>query len=127
MGVQIVQNHMNLPAWMGVHQFVHEIQKLAAAARTMTRRNLAAGHIQGRKERTGAVAGVIVLKTAEGLTAGQTQPALLPFQSLNAGLFIDGKDQCMVGRCQIQAQQYQLLSGQIPGRWTNTSFAAAPN
>ena len=92
-GVKVVQHHMDFLVRMSGHDVIHKIQKLPAPAPAiMPRLHLAADHVQGGKERAGAVAGIIMLVTGEGLAAGQSQPAQLPLQCLKAGLFVHGQD-----------------------------------
>ena len=99
MGVEIVQDDMNLAAGVLGYDAVHEVKELgAAAALVMITLHQPRGHLQSRKQRGRAVPLVIVLKAGEGLAVGQLQPALGPFQSLNVRFFIHAQHQrCPVG------------------------------
>ena len=76
-GIEIVQNHMDLPAGMIGNQAVHEIQELdATAALIMAGLDQASGNIEGGEQGRGAVTFVCMAEPCHRFAIGQLQPAL---------------------------------------------------
>src|SRR5882672_4488630 len=87
MGVQIVQDDMNLSAWVIDDDAVHEMQELdAPAPPVMARFDEAGDHIQSREQGRGAMTFGLVVEASERFAVGQLQPALGALQGLDVGL-----------------------------------------
>src|ERR1700681_3054894 len=56
---------------------------------------------------------VLMTKTRQRLTIGEADPSLPPFQSLNSLLFIDGKDERILGRIQIKTHNVGGLARKL--------------
>src|ERR1700756_3782315 len=67
---------------------------------------------------------VLMTKTRQRLAIGQTDPSLRPFQSLNGWLFIDGKDERVLGRVEIKTNNVGGLAGKL--RVSGNAPAVAP-
>jgi len=114
MRIEIVQHNVNLFVRIFGYQLVHEIQKFASApAPIMPCMHQPSGHLQGRKERGGAMALVFVCKASEGSTVGQANPALRPLQRLNAGLLIHTEHQRVLGRVQIEPNHISRFAAEL--------------
>src|SRR5271169_4788338 len=122
MRIEIVQHNVNLFVRIFGYQLVHEIQKFASApAPIMPCMHQPSGHLQGRKERAGAMALVFVRKAGEGSTVGQANPALRPLQRLNAGLLIHTEHQRVLGRVQIEPNHISPFAAELRiGAYTPT-------
>src|SRR5262245_3412674 len=87
-GIEVVQDDMNLPVWMVGDDSVHEIQELAPATTLIVARlHLARHNIQGGKQRGSAVTFVAVAEPVHSLAIRQPQKALRAFQGLYMRLF----------------------------------------
>jgi hypothetical protein len=64
---------------------------------------LAGGHLEGGKERRGAVTLVIVAVAGQRAAARQLQIPLCAFQRLDRGLLVDADDYRVLRRRQIEA------------------------
>src|SRR5271165_7028805 len=114
MGVEIVQNHVQLFAGIFGNQLIHEIQELTSAPATiMSGMHQPRSHLQSCEERGGAVALVFVSKTSQCATVGQADPALCPLQSLNAGLFIYTEHQRVLRRVQVKPDDIGSLAAEL--------------
>src|ERR1700722_8154296 len=56
---------------------------------------------------------VLMTKTRQRLTIGQSDPALRPFQGLNGRFFIDGKDERILGRIEIKTNNVGSLARKL--------------
>jgi hypothetical protein len=102
-GIEIVQNHMDLPAGMIGNQAVHEIQELdATAALIMAGLDQASGNIEGGEQGRGAVTFVCMAEPCHRFAIGQLQPALGALQSLDVRLLVDRKHHRVLGRLQVE-------------------------
>lgn len=96
---QVVENEVDFLPPMASRHRIQKLQEfLSPLSGKALRLDLTGSHIQGRKKICGSVSFVFVGKPGHRATVGHFQPSLLPFESLNAGLFIHGKDN-RVGRC----------------------------
>ena len=103
MGVQIVQDDVQLAAGMRGDEAVHEVEELdPAATPVVAGLDQTGGDIQRRKQRRRAVALVGVAETGQRLAIGQPEPSLSAFQSLDVGLFIDRQHHRILRRLQIE-------------------------
>lgn len=102
-GVEVVQDDVDLPEGIGGHDAVHEIKELhPAAAPVVAGRDQSGGHFQGGEQGGGPVPFVVVGKTGEGLAVGQTEPALGAFQGLDVRLLIHRQHHGILGGIQVQ-------------------------
>ena len=70
-GIEIVQDHVELFAGIVGNQLIHEIQELTPAATTiMSGMYQPASHVEGCKERRGSVAFVLMSKAGQCPTVG---------------------------------------------------------
>src|SRR5260370_28033134 len=122
MRIEIVQHNVNLFVRIFGYQLVHEIQKFASApAPIMPCMHQPGRHLQGRKERAGAMALVFVCKAVERSTVGQANPALRPLQRLNVGLLIHAEHQSVLGRVQIEPNHINRFASALRiGAYTPT-------
>src|SRR5436190_11244088 len=68
MGIEVVEDHVDLAAGMFRYDAVHEVEKLhAAAALVMIALHQSGGQLQSRKQSGGAVPLVVMLKAGERL------------------------------------------------------------
>ena len=98
-GVQIVQDDVQLAIGIVGDEAVHKMQKFdPPAAAVVTALDQSGGDLKGGEQRRGAVAFVIVAEPGQRFAIGQLQPALGPLQRLDVGLFIDRQDHRIVRR-----------------------------
>ena len=102
-GIEIVQDHMDLPAGMLGNHAVHEIQELdATAALIMAGLDQASGNIERGKQGRGPVTFVGMAESGHGFAIGQLQPALGALQSLDVRLLVDRNHHRILGRLQVE-------------------------
>ena len=83
-GIEIVQDHMDLAAGMFGNHAVHEIHELdAPAALIMAGLDQASGNIERGEQGRGAVTFVGMAEPSHRFAIGQLQPSLGAFQSLD--------------------------------------------
>src|SRR5260370_2829377 len=112
--VEIVQDYVELLAGIVGNQLIHEIQDLTpAAAKRMSGMYQPASHVEGCKESRGSMAFVLVSKAGQCPAVGQADPALGPFQSLNAGFFVYAEHQGIFGRMQIESDHIGRLTAEL--------------
>ena len=117
MGVQVVQDDVNLPAWMIDDDAVHEMQELdAPAAPVMAGFDEAGDHIQSREQGCGAMTFVLVVEARERFAVGQLQPALGALQGLDVGLLVHREHHGVLRRLQIERDNVHGLSVRTPDR-----------
>src|SRR5271165_6940704 len=76
-GIEIVENDMDLLLGIGAADAIHEIQELHPAAPLVRARlDQSGGHFQGGKQGGGAMAFIVMREPGEGLAVRQAQPAL---------------------------------------------------
>ena len=76
-----------------IDDIVHEVEKLdASAALLVGGRDLAGGDLEGREQRRGAVALVVVTMTRQSPAIWELQISLGALQRLDRGLFVDADD-----------------------------------
>ena len=94
---------MEFFAGMEHHQLIHEIKEVDAAfALVVASMDLAGGDVQGRKKRRGAMALVLMGEAGERTPVGHAQPALRPFEGLDAWLFVNREHHRIVRRTQVE-------------------------
>ena len=76
-------------------------------------RDLAGGHLEGGKQRRGAVALVVVAVAGQRPAVGQLQIALRPLQRLDRGLLVDADDDRVLGRRHVQPDHVGRLGGEL--------------
>src|SRR5262249_7104627 len=97
MGVEVVEDDMNLPLGMRGDDVVHKIEELdAPAAAIMLGSNLAGGDVESSEQRRGAVPLVVMRAAGQRAAVGQLEIALRPFQRLDRGLLVHCQNQCAV-------------------------------
>src|SRR5580704_3446626 len=102
-GIEIVQNHMDLAAGMFGNQAVHEIEELdTPAALIMAGLDQASGNVEGGEQGRGLMTFVGVAEPCHGFAIGQLQPALGALQSLDVRLLVDRKHHGVLGRLQVE-------------------------
>src|SRR5215471_4149555 len=93
MGVEIVEDDLDLPAGIISDNFVHEGKELLAAPALLVRTlDFAARHLEGSKQRRGAIALIVVAMPRQGAPIGQFEIALCALERLDRGLLIDTKN-----------------------------------
>src|SRR5579864_8896521 len=99
---------------MGGNDPVHEVEKLdPSSALVVARHHLAAGDVEGRKQRRGTMALVIMRPAAQGTPVRQLEITLGAFQCLNVRLLIDRDDQRALGRVEIKPDDLGRLRGKL--------------
>jgi hypothetical protein len=89
-GAEIVEHDAEFFAGMECHQLIHEIKEFDPAfTLVMAGMNLAGGDVQGRKKRRGAITLRLMGEAGQRTPIGQAQPALRPFEGLDAWLFVN--------------------------------------
>ena len=72
-GIEIVQNNMNLFLGVVGDNVIHEVEELAAPApRVMARLNQSRRHLEGSKESAGSMSHIFVTESREGPAIGQS-------------------------------------------------------
>ncbi len=93
MGIQVIENDMQLCVGIESDDTVHKVQELpATAVRVMAGWHQSGGHFQGSKQRGSSMSLILVTETSYGLSIGQTQPPLSALQGLNGWLLVDADD-----------------------------------
>src|SRR5579859_862781 len=113
-GAVVVHNEVDIES---VGQFsidaVEKALELDGAVATMgLADDRAGGHVESGEKRGGAVTTVVVSPTLSD-SRGQRQDRLSSVQSLDLALLIDAKDQCPIGRIQIQADDIADLFDEL--------------
>src|ERR1700683_1862402 len=81
-GIEVIQNDMDLPARVFVDDLVHEIQKLTPPPPWIVPGlDQAGSDFEGREQRCGSMALVAMAEPVDRLTVGQSQISLCAFQS----------------------------------------------
>ncbi len=97
------------------HEVVHEAEEFnAAPARLVGCCDLAGGDLEGRKERRGAIALVVMAPAGQRSATGQLQVTLGALQRLDRGLLINANDNRVLGRRHIEADHVRGLGHE---RW----------
>ena len=85
-GVQIIEDHMQLLAGVVGEHSIHEVQELHPTPTPVVPcPDQAGGHLQRGKQRGGAVTLILVIESGKGLAVGQFQPTLGALQRLDMG------------------------------------------
>src|SRR5262249_32964273 len=102
-GVEIVENDMDLPLWMLGHDLVHEVEDAdAPAAAVVFGVVFAAGTVERRDQGGGAMPLVVMGLAGERAPIGQLEIALRPLQRLDRRLLVHRQHQRAVGRIKIK-------------------------
>ena len=100
---EVVEHDMEFFAGMERHELIHEIKEFDPAfALIVAGMDLAGGDVQGGKKRRSAMALIFMGKAGEGTPIGHSQPALRPFEGLNARLFINRQHDAVIRRTQVE-------------------------
>jgi hypothetical protein len=103
-GVQVVQNNVDLLAWVVGDKAIHIIEEFPApAARIVPCLDLSSGNVQRGEKRGCAVPLVAVTVPIHALTVRQPQPSLSALKGLNGRLLVHAHHQRVYRRFQIQA------------------------
>ena len=93
MGVEIVEDDVQLAVREGVNKAIHEAEELTpAAALGMRRDDPPGGDLKRCEQRRGAVPLVVVALAGQGVPVRQLQITLRPLQGLDRRLFVDTED-----------------------------------
>ena len=104
MGVEIIQDHVDLLVGIVGNDFVHKIKKLpTTTAFVVPSFDLSCGHIQGDEQGGGSVSFIAVVEAGEGFAVGKPEPALGPLQRLDLGLLLHTEHHGIVRGLQIEA------------------------
>src|SRR5512136_2356632 len=102
MGVQVIQNDMQVCDGVEGNNVVHEVQELpATATRVMGSLHQPRGHFQGGKQGRSSVSFILVTEPPHSLSIRQTQPPLGTLQHLNGWLLIDTDNNCVFRWIQV--------------------------
>src|SRR5665213_1308391 len=113
-GVEIVEHDMNVLAWIGGNDAVHELKELdATAALLMRGGHRPSGDFECGKQRRSAVPLIVVALAGQGAAVRQLQIALRPLQRLDGGLFIDTDDNGILRRGAIEANKPRSFGGKF--------------
>ena len=113
-GVEVVQDHMDCLASLGLDNFVHEVEELpSAAALIVSGLDFAGDDIERGEEGAGSVANVFVGSTGQRPAVGQAQPPLFAFQGLNTGFLIDRQHHGVLRRGQLQPHDVRGFGGKF--------------
>src|SRR5438132_14129597 len=97
-GVEVVEDDVELSARKGRGDAVHEVEKLdAATAFGMSRDDLSGGDFERRKQCCGAMPLVIVALAGQGAAIGQLQITLRALQGLARGLLVYAEHNAFAG------------------------------
>src|SRR5262245_9740330 len=125
MGVEIVEDDVEVLALIGGHEIVHEVEKFGAApAIFMGCGDLTGRYLEGGKQRRGAVTLVVVALAAQRPPAGQFEIALGALQRLDRGLLIDANDDRVVRRRHIEPDNISRLGDEVRIAALAPGFAA---
>src|ERR1700693_3843798 len=104
MGVEIVEDDVELAIRKGGNEAVHEAKELdTAASLRMRRDDPSGGDFKRCEQGRGAVALVVVALARQGASVRELQVALRPFQGLDRRLFVDTQNNGLGGRIDIEA------------------------
>ena len=107
---EVVEHDMEFFAGMERHELIHEVKEFDAAfAPIMAGMDFARGGVQGRKKRRSAIALILMGEAREGAPIGHSQPALGPFEGLNARLFVHRKHDGIIRRTQVETNHIGRL------------------
>ncbi len=113
-GVEVVEDDMDVAARMRGGDPVHKVQKFDPAAPfVLPSRHLAGGDIERCKQSCGSVPLVIVALPRQGAPVGEFEIALFAFQSLDGGLFVDRKHERVARRIKIKPHDFGRLRRKI--------------
>ena len=113
-GVQVVENDMDLAVGIGGHHAVHEVEELTAAPPfVVSGLNLAAGDVESGKQRRRAVSLIGVAMADQGAPVRQLQIALGALQRLDARLLVDRQHDGVLRRVQVEADDLGRLGDEL--------------
>ena len=117
MGVEVIENDVEVAAWKSRDHAVHEPEKFnATAPLRMCCNDLPGGDFEGSKQRRRAVALVIVALARQRAAVGQLQVALRPLQRLDRRLLVHAQHDGLLGRSDIEANNiggFAVKSGSL--------------
>src|SRR3981189_74607 len=113
-GIEVVEDDMDGGGRMGGDYVVHEIEEFdAPPAAFMGGGDLAGGHLEGGKQRRGAIALIVVTVTGQSPTVRKLQISLGALQSLDRGFLIDADDDRVLGRRHVQTDHVGGLGREL--------------
>jgi len=116
-GIEIVQNHMDLATGMVGHQAVHEIQELdAPAALVMAGLDQASGNIERGEQGRGPVPIVGVAEPCHRFAIGQLNQPWARSRAWMCGFSSDRKHHRVLGRRQVEPDKVGCPSARTPDR-----------
>ena len=90
MGVEVIQDHMNLFPWMVLYNAVHKVEKFPSSPTiVMAGLNLAGGYIERCKKRCCAVSFIPMRLTEQSSSVWKFEITLRSFQCLDLGFLIN--------------------------------------
>jgi len=110
MGVQVVQNDMQLCVGIEGDDAVHEVQELTATTtRVMAGSHQARGYFQSSKQGCSSMPFILMAESPHGLSIRQTQPPLGTLQRLNGWLLVYTDDDGIFRWIQVQSHDISGL------------------
>src|SRR6516162_290683 len=114
MGVEVVEDDVNLPLGMRGHDAVHEVEELdAPAAPIVLGSHLAGSNVESSEQSRGAMPLVVMRVAGQRTAVGQLEIALRPFQRLDRGLLVHRQHQCTVGWIKVQPHDLGGFGGEL--------------
>ena len=111
---KIVEDDVDLLAWIGGDDAVHEIEELdAPATLVMAGSDVAGEHVERGKQGRGAVALVVVAAAAERPSVGQLEMALGVLQRLDVRLLVDRQHDGVLRWIEIEPDDLGRLGDEI--------------
>ena len=102
-GIEVIQNDMDLPTGVFADDLVHEIQKLTPSPPWIVPGlDQAGSDFERREQRRSSMALITMAEPVDGLTVGQSQISLCAFQCLNRRLFVYRQYQGVLRRIEVQ-------------------------
>lgn len=112
-GVEVVEHDVDVLAWIGGNDPVHEIEEVGApAAGLVNGADLAGGDLESGEQGCRSMTFVVVALAAQGPPVGQFEIALRSLQRLDRGLLIDAQDNRFVGRGDVEADDIGCLGSE---------------
>src|SRR5258705_10097039 len=102
-GVEIVEDDMDLAARMGGNDAVHEVEELdPSPASVLPARHLAGGDVEGGEQGRRAVPRIVVRLAGGGAAVRQLEKALGALQRLDRRLLVDRQNQRTLGPVDVE-------------------------
>src|SRR5208337_576489 len=114
MGIQVIQDHMNLFIWMIFYNTVHKVQKFqSSSAIVMAGLNLAGGYVESGEEGCCAVSLIPMRLTKQGSSVWKLEITLGSFQCLYLRFFINRDHQGILRRIKVDTHNIGSLGSKF--------------